>query len=105
MTVKLVVIYPRPKDVEAFETVYNREHVPMAVLATRPSARLELERSLCRAGLAILRLIPTPTKFATPSADNERDAQATGQNQPPDQTQVSDQHTCAREKGCGEVSG
>ena len=31
MTVKLVVIYPRPKDVEAFETVYNREHVPMAV--------------------------------------------------------------------------
>jgi uncharacterized protein (TIGR02118 family) len=31
MTVKLVVIYPRPKDVEAFETVYNRDHVPMAV--------------------------------------------------------------------------
>src|SRR6201981_2020373 len=31
MTGKLVVIYPRPKDVEAFETVYNRDHVPMAV--------------------------------------------------------------------------
>jgi uncharacterized protein (TIGR02118 family) len=31
MTVKLVVVYPRPKDVEAFETVYNLEHVPMAV--------------------------------------------------------------------------
>jgi uncharacterized protein (TIGR02118 family) len=31
MTAKLVVIYPRPKDVEAFETVYNRDHVPMAV--------------------------------------------------------------------------
>ena len=31
MTVKLMVIYPRPKDVEAFETVYNRDHVPMAV--------------------------------------------------------------------------
>src|ERR1700756_4535460 len=31
MAVKLVVIYPRPKDVEAFEAVYNREHVPMAV--------------------------------------------------------------------------
>ena len=31
MAVKLVVIYPRPKDVEAFETVYNRDHVPMAV--------------------------------------------------------------------------
>jgi uncharacterized protein (TIGR02118 family) len=28
---KLVVIYPRPKDVEAFEKVYLTEHVPMAV--------------------------------------------------------------------------
>jgi uncharacterized protein (TIGR02118 family) len=26
-----VVIYPRPTDIEAFETVYNRDHVPMAV--------------------------------------------------------------------------
>ena len=31
MTVKLVVIYPRPDDIEAFETVYNRDHVPMAI--------------------------------------------------------------------------
>jgi uncharacterized protein (TIGR02118 family) len=31
MAVKLVVIYPRPTDVEAFEAVYNRDHVPMAV--------------------------------------------------------------------------
>ncbi|HYL13920.1 MAG TPA: EthD family reductase [Terriglobales bacterium] len=31
MAVKLVVIYPRPKDIDAFETVYNRDHVPMAV--------------------------------------------------------------------------
>ncbi len=29
--VKLVVIYPQPKDVEAFEKVYQNEHVPMAV--------------------------------------------------------------------------
>jgi uncharacterized protein (TIGR02118 family) len=29
--VKLVVIYPRPKDVAAFEEVYQNEHVPMAV--------------------------------------------------------------------------
>jgi uncharacterized protein (TIGR02118 family) len=29
--VKLIVIYPRPKDVEAFEQVYQKEHVPMAV--------------------------------------------------------------------------
>jgi len=30
MAVKLVVLYPRPKGVEAFERVYNRDHVPMA---------------------------------------------------------------------------
>jgi len=30
MPVKLIVIYPPPKDVQAFETVYKHEHVPMA---------------------------------------------------------------------------
>ncbi|MGH8581680.1 MAG: EthD family reductase [Gammaproteobacteria bacterium] len=29
--VKLIVIYPRPTDVEAFERRYQEEHVPMAV--------------------------------------------------------------------------
>jgi uncharacterized protein (TIGR02118 family) len=29
--VKLIVIYPRPKDLESFERVYKTEHVPMAV--------------------------------------------------------------------------
>jgi uncharacterized protein (TIGR02118 family) len=29
--VKLVVIYPCPKDIESFERVYKNEHVPMAV--------------------------------------------------------------------------
>jgi len=29
--VKLVVIYPRPQDVEVFEKQYQEEHVPMAV--------------------------------------------------------------------------
>jgi len=29
--VKLIVMYPRPKDIEAFEKVYQKEHVPMAV--------------------------------------------------------------------------
>lgn len=28
---KLVVIYPRPTDLEAFEKIYVTEHVPMAV--------------------------------------------------------------------------
>lgn len=29
--VKFIVIYPRPTDIEAFEKVYQEEHVPMAV--------------------------------------------------------------------------
>ncbi len=29
--VKLIVMYPRPTDVDAFEKVYQDEHVPMAV--------------------------------------------------------------------------
>ena len=28
---KLIVAYPQPKDVEAFEKVYQQEHVPMAI--------------------------------------------------------------------------
>ena len=31
MAVKLVVIYPPPKDVPAFERLYNQDRVPMAV--------------------------------------------------------------------------
>jgi uncharacterized protein (TIGR02118 family) len=30
-TAKLVVIYPRPTDLAAFEKVYQNEHVPLAV--------------------------------------------------------------------------
>ena len=29
--VKLVVIYPQPKDIDAFEKVYQNEHIPLAV--------------------------------------------------------------------------
>jgi uncharacterized protein (TIGR02118 family) len=29
--VKIVVLYPRPTDVQAFEKAYQEEHVPMAV--------------------------------------------------------------------------
>jgi hypothetical protein len=29
--VKLIVIYPRPRDIEAFEQEYQNEHVPFAV--------------------------------------------------------------------------
>ena len=31
MAVKLIVQYPQPKDVDAFEKVYVNEHVPLAV--------------------------------------------------------------------------
>ena len=31
MSVKLIVAYPQPKNVEAFEAVYQNEHVPLAV--------------------------------------------------------------------------
>jgi uncharacterized protein (TIGR02118 family) len=30
-SVKMIVMYPRPKDVAAFEKLYQTEHVPMAV--------------------------------------------------------------------------
>jgi hypothetical protein len=30
-TTKLIVAYPGPKDVDAFEAVYQKEHVPMAI--------------------------------------------------------------------------
>jgi uncharacterized protein (TIGR02118 family) len=30
-SVKLTVVYPRPKDVAAFENIYQTEHVPLAV--------------------------------------------------------------------------
>jgi uncharacterized protein (TIGR02118 family) len=29
--VKMIVMYPRPKDIDAFEKVYQNEHIPLAV--------------------------------------------------------------------------
>lgn len=40
MSVKLVVMYPRPKDVDAFEKVYQSEHVPMAVEKLKGKSKL-----------------------------------------------------------------
>jgi uncharacterized protein (TIGR02118 family) len=31
MAVRLMVMYPRPRDIEAFEKIYAEEHVPMAI--------------------------------------------------------------------------
>ena len=46
MPVKLVVIYPRPKDIQTFETVYNRDHVPMAVAKLAGKTKLVATRVL-----------------------------------------------------------
>ena len=46
MAVKLVVIYPRPKDVEAFEAVYNQDHVPMAVAKLAGKTKIVATRVL-----------------------------------------------------------
>ena len=46
MPVKLVVIYPRPKDIQAFETTYNRDHVPMAVAKLTGKTKIVATRVL-----------------------------------------------------------
>jgi uncharacterized protein (TIGR02118 family) len=38
--VKLIVMYPRPKDIDAFEKVYQKEHVPMAVEKLQGKSKL-----------------------------------------------------------------
>lgn len=44
--VKFVVIYPRPKDIDAFERVYQKEHVPMAVEKVAGKTKLVATRVL-----------------------------------------------------------
>jgi len=41
-----VLIYPRPKDVGAFEAVYNRDHVPMAVARLAGKTKIVVIRVL-----------------------------------------------------------
>lgn len=38
--VKLMVMYPRPKDIAAFEKLYQQEHVPMAVTKLAGKTRI-----------------------------------------------------------------
>jgi hypothetical protein len=38
--VKLVVIYPHPKDIDAFEKVYQNEHIPLAVAKLEGKAKV-----------------------------------------------------------------
>jgi uncharacterized protein (TIGR02118 family) len=39
MSVKLVVLYPYPKDQEAFEKAYTTEHIPMVATIARKLGR------------------------------------------------------------------
>ena len=43
---KLIVAYPQPTDVEAFELVYEKEHVPMAVANLSGKTRIVATRVL-----------------------------------------------------------
>ena len=42
--VKLIVMYPQPKDIDAFEKVYQTEHVPMAVEKLKGKTKLVATR-------------------------------------------------------------
>jgi uncharacterized protein (TIGR02118 family) len=42
--VKIVVIYPRPQDEEAFEKVYLQEHVPLAEANLKGRTRIVLTK-------------------------------------------------------------
>ena len=42
--VKIVVIYPRPQDEEAFEKVYLQEHVPLAESKLKGRTRIVLTK-------------------------------------------------------------
>ncbi|HWZ43009.1 MAG TPA: EthD family reductase [Candidatus Saccharimonadales bacterium] len=39
-SVKLMVMYPQPKDVAAFDHIYEKEHVPMAVSKLQGKTKL-----------------------------------------------------------------
>jgi uncharacterized protein (TIGR02118 family) len=44
--VKMVVMYPRPKDVDAFEKLYKNEHIPMALEKLKGKTKLVATRAV-----------------------------------------------------------
>jgi uncharacterized protein (TIGR02118 family) len=44
--VKLVVLYPQPKDIEEFERVYNEEHLPLAAEKLSDVAKVAITKVL-----------------------------------------------------------
>lgn len=51
--VKLVVIYPPPKDVDALEKVYQEEHVPLAVAKLSGKTKIVAIRYSARRGVLL----------------------------------------------------
>jgi len=43
---KLIVMYPRPKDIDEFESVYRKEHVRMAMAKLRGNTKIVATRIL-----------------------------------------------------------
>ena len=46
MSVKLIIAYPQPKDAEAFEDIYQNEHVPLAVAKLSGQTKLVATKTL-----------------------------------------------------------
>jgi hypothetical protein len=59
--VKLVVMYPRPKDIEAFEKLYQEEHVPMAV-----------DKLVGKTKFIATKVVATPDGTPLPSTESPR---------------------------------
>jgi uncharacterized protein (TIGR02118 family) len=45
-TAKMIVMYPRPKDIDQFESIYHNEHVPMAISKLRGKTKIVATRVL-----------------------------------------------------------
>jgi uncharacterized protein (TIGR02118 family) len=45
-TAKMIVMYPRPKDIDKFESIYHNEHVPMAISKLRGKTKIVATRVL-----------------------------------------------------------
>lgn len=45
-SVKLIVAYPQPRDVSAFERIYQQEHVPMAIANLHGKTKMVATRIL-----------------------------------------------------------
>ena len=58
---KLIVAYPPPKDAEAFDAVYEKEHVPLAVAKLAGKTRIVATKVLDARNLPAVRK-PWPTQ-------------------------------------------